>query len=425
VYGNSRGLTPFLDSLAQRAVVFHQAYAQAPWTNPSVASLFTSRFQSQHGVVSFGATVAPSEITLAEILRDQGFATGGFLANGLVSRRKGFAQGFDQYAAYWGKFPTVGAAVEKTRNATINELAEHWLEELTTDAPPPFFLYVHYIEPHSPYTPPEPFLDVAARGRARPTLELLRWRMAEQFGAGATTLDAQTLEYIQTLYDGEVASMDEGVRALHATLQRLGLLDESMIVFTSDHGEAFAEHGFMGHGQTLYNEVIRVPLLMVVPGERTRLDVDEPVALIDVAPTVLELVGCPVPPSFEGRSLRSAMARTRHPWRAAVRQWLRLDAGPRPVFSETLRPGEPNDDRVHHERAVVVGGRKLIVGTKGEKESYDLLGDPEELDVLTKNDGALVGAMGAFRSRFGRAVVDAPPIDPELRERMRALGYVE
>src|SRR5262245_40087556 len=153
-YGNQRGLTPFMDSLASRGYVFHNAYAQSSWTNPSVASILTSRFQSQHGIITFESVLADAELTLPEVLKRHGYTTGFFSANGLISKRMGFAQGYDQYRSILVKATVAPRHMwVPERAARINGEALAWLDTLPTSGGAPVFLHLHYMEPHSPYAP--------------------------------------------------------------------------------------------------------------------------------------------------------------------------------------------------------------------------------------------------------------------------------
>jgi arylsulfatase A-like enzyme len=416
-YGNPRGLTPFVDSLAARGFVFERAFAQSSWTNPSVASLFTSRFQSQHGIVTFSSVLAPAS-TLAESLRNRGYATGGFVANGLVGPEKGFDQGFERYLALWPEFQPPPAPAKKRRAEAIDELALKWLDELQKAPARPVFLYLHYVEPHPPYSPPDPVLDRVLAGKPRPDLAAISMHMT--FAIFDPPNDDERRE-LELVYDAEVASMDESLQRLFAELDKRGFLQRSIIVFTSDHGEEFADHESFGHGRSLYNEVIHVPLILVVPGRTTGRRITDVVSLVDVAPTILDLTGTFRPPPFEGRSLRSLLADEGWSWK---RLWRRPE--PAAAFSELLRA---EGERRHrpHETAVVLGQRKLIVGPEGESELYDLEADPAEKQPVTGQDGKELRhrLVDLVRHRDGHVAAGQPaPMDPETERRLRAFGYV-
>jgi arylsulfatase A-like enzyme len=428
-YGSQRNLSPFLDSLADRSVVFQNAYAQTSWTNASIASLLTSRYQSQHRVTSFTSVLAAHEVTLTEILRDNGYATGGFNANFLVNDRLGFDQGFDRYQVFWrlGSNPVAQPRLIKERAERINSAALEWLDEALPRRQP-IFLYLHYMEPHHPYDPPDEIIERVLDGRPRPDSDEVNLRMRMP-NLGHFSDDI--VQAVKDLYDAEVMSLDAQLRRMFAELGRRGLLDNAVVVILSDHGEEFREHGLMGHHQTLFEEVIRVPLIITLPGERSRVEVAAIVSLTDVAPTLLDLAGISIPSSFEGASLRPLMGvpESRRWWPL---RWLERTQPSRPranvAFSELLK--ETTNRERPHERAVVTRSRKLIVNVDGGREYYDLRVDPGEMnpDGLPEPARAELGAALSRLHLYGAGQPTPQaklPMDADTRERMRALGYTE
>lgn len=416
-YGNGRGLTPFLDSLAARAVVFRNAYAQTSWTNASIASLFTSRYQSQHHVTSFQAPLSDHEQTIGEILKGNGYATGGFVANILLLGRLGFAQGFDEYKAltrtekdFLGRDMYI-----KERAGRINSEALRWLDQRQPGAaqPGPVFLYLHYMEPHNPYDPPAAILQRILAGRPIPDIPAINDRMRlPNFGTFADDF----VRDVQDLYDAEVSSIDADLRVLFDELGRRKILDNAIVIITADHGEEFREHGLMGHHQTLFEEVVRVPLMMLVPGRTQRHDVTALVSLVDVAPTILDLLGVPLPDGFAGRSLRPLLDGR--------------DSGELTgtVFTELIKEGTQRARP--HERAVIEAERKLITDINGENEFYDLRTDAAETNPAALNEparAALIDALTKFKEHGNPAPARDPSTvtDPDTRERMRQLGYTD
>lgn len=414
VYGNARGLTPHIDRLAARAAVFQHAYAQAPWTNPSVASLFTSRFQSQHGVIAIQSILGDDEVTLAEVLKARGYATGAFCANSLLLRNHGYAQGFDEYRAYWTARPrdTARPKAANERAQVLNHDALEWLAEVGTERP--VFLYLQYMETHTPYEPPADVLDRLLEGRPKPDLGLVNY--VARFGH-LIDIPPQGLRAVEDVYDTEVVAVDRAIGELLAALDARGFLSGAVVVITADHGDEFKDHGLMGHDYTLYDEVIHVPLLVAVPGSSGRRDVADVVGLVDIAPTLLELVGAEAPAAFEGRSLTAAIAGRRD------------GAGPQTAYSELLKP-EGATRLTPHERAIVVGRHKLIAGVGGEQEFYALDADPGERNANALDDGARTALARALDDARRHALANASPrrtqpIDAATRERLRALGYTE
>ena len=409
-YGNGRGLTPFLDSLAKRGTVFRRVVAPSSWTNPSVASLLTSRYQSQHGIVTFASKLAASEVTLPEVLHDRGYVTGAFTANGLLKAESGFGQGFDEYQSYWLD------EVAKTKKYHADHLNRQILAWL--DARPdeqrrrPAFVYIQYVEPHIPYEPPASALAKLC-GDHLPDVDLVN--ALSIFG----TVSDDLLGQYTDVYDAEVVSLDAEVRNLFAGLQARGFLDRALVVITADHGDQMMEHQNLGHGKSLHEEEVRIPLIVLAPGQHAGTALDEVVSLLDVAPTVVDAAGAPVPPTFEGRSLG----------------WAFPDAGQggardaTPVYSQLLAP----DDEVkqHPERdhaAVVLEHQKLITRNDGGEAFYDLAADPGEHhpDALDERERTtLRNLLRTSHAEMAAAgSIEAPPVDPDTAARMHALGYL-
>jgi arylsulfatase A-like enzyme len=413
-YGNPRGLTPFLDSIAERATVFRSAYAQSSWTNPSVASVFTSRFPSQHGVITFESVLSEGEVTLAEALREAGYATAFFSPNGLLREDWGYGQGFDEFSEF--AIPGIPGQPDHLRMPYRADYTNRhmlaWLDSLKAGGRrrPPVFLYVQYMEPHSPYLPSKAALQRVLEGRKPPDLDEVN-RFA--FMGNVTPMEDRVLRDLQDVYDAEVLSLDTELRSLFNGLEARGLLENAIVVVTSDHGEEFKEHGLIGHEKTLYGEVIQVPLLIALPGGSRRTDVAEVASLIDLAPTLLGLIGRPVPDSFEGRSLLP----------------LSPGAGGRIAYSELPIPEGSTAKRYSpHVSSVVVGSHKLIAGEHGEMEYYDLKADPAERSPNALGEperAALREALRELRQRVARgdAKRELKPIDDATREQIRALGY--
>lgn len=418
-YGGGRHVTPNLDRLAKRGNVFHNAYAASSWTNPSVASLFTSRFPSQHGVTAFRSVLADSEQTVAETLRTSGYATAGFVANLLINAGLGFGQGFERYEVYY-----TGRIKERARRLNAEALA--WIDARRADAPDqPFFVYLHYMEPHEPLQPPSAALRRLARQRGWSPDHVETLERLAQSAPVLEDMDRATVALAEDLYDAEVASVDASIGRLFADLEQRGLLRDSVVVVSSDHGEEFFDHGSVGHGHTLYEELVRIPLLIAMPEQDDRVDIDEEVALVDLAPTILDLAGVAAPPRFEGRSRKADLDAS------LLRRWsVRVDALFRPgrAYSELSDFGATPERPKVHARALVTGGAKVIEHRDGEIEDYDLAADPRERDsgaLGASRRRALTVDLEAMRRRLekDRSPAETRALDEETRERLRALGY--
>jgi arylsulfatase A-like enzyme len=236
---------------------------------------------------------------------------------------------------------------------------------------------------------------------------------------------------VRAVYDAEVMAVDAAIRDLFATLAARGFLDRALVVVTADHGEELKDHGLMGHNKTLYEEVIHVPLIVLTPGETRGAVDDRVVSLVDVAPTVVDAVPAPVPERFAGKSLRDALASRDGIGTRLLSLFSASHAtgAERAAYSELVKSPEEESSRLRpHERAIVVGDRKLIVGVHGEREFYRLDVDPREQHATSEagpDGAALESRMAALRAETAtsRTRADRVPLDEQARDRLRALGY--
>lgn len=414
-----RQTTPFLDRLATQGWVFRRAYSAASWTRPSVATIFTSRLPSSHGCEDRSGLLSPDLVTLAEVYAAGGYRTHAVVSNGQVLSIYGFDQGFDVYEH----------ENENPRNAYVNarKLVEPALAAVDRSSGQPFFLYLHYVDPHDPlHEHEETDFDPDYAGSmdgSRETLDRYRWE---------APTDPADRQRVLDLYDGEILWLDRQLERLFAKLEDRGLLDRAWVVVTSDHGEGLWDHRIHSHGQEIFEEQIRVPLLVRPPGGLpARVDVHEPISLLDLAPTLLELTGQPVPEDFEGRS-----------WAAA------LTAGAPPPVRPVLIDEKLNDV---HLAAVIHGDEKLLLDFQTPEQGFhpieqapprgalliDLAANPREnparaMDLLhspglrgLKLYQQLVQALSAAeRRRSALGDLPLPEESAEQLELLRALGYL-
>jgi arylsulfatase A-like enzyme len=400
VYGYERRTTPNLERLARDGVRFAEAYAPAPTTGPSHATLFTSLAPITHRVVKNGRELKPSLETLAERLQAAGWATAGFVSSYVLDARFGWSQGFD----HWDDDFTVetatamvnkehGAeafdrhALETTRR-TLEWLDQRWSRER------PFFLFVHYMDPHDPWVAPRQFVR--------------RLRTPDLPQDGISGMVAR--------YDAEIAFVDHQLGVLLRNLEKQGLAENTIVAVTADHGEGLLDHGELNHGTQLYEEQMRVPLLLRWPrGLPAGRVVEGPVSLIHLTPTLLDLAGVPAAPGapMQGRSLRPRIEGEATPDPEA------------PVF--LFRPD--NTEIPGEQYAVRSGKWKLIVGPgAGRRELFDLEADPGERNDLAERETERVEQLDRQiqdwlrEHRRGDAVPDT--VTREDLERLRALGYV-
>jgi len=402
-YGHAAPTSPRLDAFARQAVLFEDAWAQATWTRSAVASVLTGLHVGSHGVDREDRVLPPSAVTVTESLRAAGYKTGAFVANHLLGGRFGYDQGFDAWNP--GKQTLYGApAADLVREALA------WLDS----GQRPFFLYVHTMEPHAPYTPSEddlrPFAGEAYTG-ATDTRALLR---LGQLG----TLTPEGLRFLRSRYQGEVHQNDRAFGALLDGLQGRGLEDSTVVVFTADHGEEFLEHGGTEHAKTLYQELVRVPLVARVPGGRQGAREKATVQQIDLMPTLLALAGLPAPGTLPGRDLRG---------------W--LEPGPAP---EAAPPVLFSEERfaVVDKAAARAGGLKLIFNNDGPAlwragahlELYDLARDPLEKTNLAGSHPIAVAFLERRLQSFRNAQAAAAQsvaLSASEKEELRALGYAQ
>jgi arylsulfatase A-like enzyme len=428
-YGYERATSPHIDRLAKRGLVFANALAASSWTKPSVASLFTSRYPSEHGAVSFERDLSSTLPTLAEMLREAGYRTVGVSGNFVhVAERTGFARGFDAFETLVFEVEGPGGEMllamsgedgelDYLRAPTGSEVNRRVLDLLPAPDAAPVFLYVHYMEPHPGYAPPEPqrsafITDAAVHARATPATATY---LSDLAGSAADLEPAERQRLID-LYDAEIAAVDGAVGELVRELEDRGYMENTVIAVTSDHGEEFGEHGGWFHGLTLNRECLSVPIVLHDarrPGSGVRRR--DPVDLLDVPTTLLALAGVTPPPSMRGRDLLAAEP----PPRDLVAE-LHRD----PVFEDHVRP------RVQ-KLALTRWPWKAIVGVDGTRSFYRLDRDPEELRPLpTGGDevpGDLLAALSDLERSLARAepASEVRPVDPETRAGLRALGYAE
>jgi len=411
-YGHFRDSSPAMDALAAEGVRFERAYATAPWTMPSVASMITGLYPSGHGVVTALAGMPESAVTLAEILNERGFQTGAVVSNRLLRSRRGhgFTQGYEIYRSSEAR----GHDHVSTQGVTRQAIA---ILEAFARSDAPFLLFVHYFDPHFNYREHSE-VDFAPERvgslDGRQDIQELR-RMLKG-------LSQEEIDFLLDLYDEEVFFTDAGIGRLLDALRRLGRYDDTLVIVTSDHGEEFRDHGWLGHTRTLYQELVRVPLIVSAPGHRARPRVvEEPVSLVSITPTVLDLLGIDAPglpfhePSLASR-IRGKSAR--------ASDFVLTEVG-------FLPPNAPSSVKRAFKKGIVGERFKLIRDEETHAiEVYDLESDPGETRNLAEERPELRDRLlGALEDRLRRAREAAT--EPDLRhltkeeiETLRGLGYV-
>ena len=440
VYGYERPTSPRIDAFAADALRFADATSPAPWTLPSLATLMTSLYPSVHRATSESdledmtwyfqprefrafSKLHDAHLPLAEILRDAGFATWGAVQGSYPTGVFGLSQGFETYR----------------QNATPGirfdlEDAFAWLD---AKQPERFLLYLHVIEVHAPYTPIEirrgahRKLDPERMPYYREAVaeERLRFLKSDfdpgyrgpidgsqenlsQFARPGTRVRARDVQQLVALYDRGIAYVDHWVGELIDGLRERGLYDETIVVLTSDHGEEFFEHGRFEHSFSYYEEMLKVPLIVRVPGEARGVVVDETVGLVDVLPSLLDWLEIPAPDGLQGRSLRPGAGGDEAPERAYLGE-------------ASLRKGD---------LALRGPGWKYIRSGQGNEELYDLVADPRERTNRCAQQPAdcerhrarLAERVAEHRARAKLLAKPEPAmIDDATLQELKALGYAD
>lgn len=384
--GSKLGLTPNLDSLAGQSVVFTRAYAQVPLTTPSHAALLTGTYPQFNHVADLGTPLGKDLPYLPDLLRHHGYQTAAFVGALILDpagkAAPGFERGFSTYdAGFHQRQGTEDRYHSLERRA--EDVVDHALSWLSKHPRGPFFVWLHFYDPHDPYDPPEPF-----KGR-----------------------------YQASPYDGEIAYTDSAIGKFVTVLRQRGLYRGALIAVAADHGEAFGEHGEMRHGIFLYDETVHVPLIFKLPLERSAgARVEDRVALADVAPTILQTAGFLVPKAMQGESLVDNMKSSSASGEQANRE--------RPIYSES--------DYAHRSFGWSMlrswRAAKYLYVQAPKRELYDQSADSAAQHNLA--DGAkavadtLNAQMDAFQDKTSTAQSEQIKFDPAQAETLRALGYL-
>lgn len=407
---DSRVRTPVIDRIVERGILFEQAQSPENWTKPAVASLLTGLQPATHGAKTEEARLPDSAELLSEVMKEAGFTTGSFIANGYVSDRFGFDQGWDDY----NNFIRDGRSTEAE---DVFREAGNFIERHKDER---FFVYIQTIDPHVPYDPPAEYLrmyDASAYSgivQPRRTPELLVQAKRKEI-----TFSAADHRRLEALHDGEISYHDFWLGKFMERLEQLGVADDTLLVITSDHGEEFMEHGSYGHGHSIFQELLAVPLIFHMPGKLPEgRRVKHSVSTLNVAQTILDLTGVSGLSRAEGRSLVPDLLGD-------------VVSGPQVAFSDF------QDIR----RVARAGRWKLIMRANLSSVLFDLERDPGERRERSVHEFPIAGRyarilLGQYlgaqnRGQWLRARQDAAQelevesaeIDETMREQLRALGY--
>ena len=405
--------TPHISAFARDATIFDHAYDNENWTKPSCATILTGLYPETHKTKEDGSRLPQSVTTLGEHLQSKGFKTASFIANGYVSRKFGFDQGWDHHGNY----------IREGRNTNVDNVVKESLAWIDRHKDARFFTYIQTIDPHVPYSPPKEWRKKYwDRGYKGPISPRSTGNQLADIKTKKMEVSDQDKRYLEALYDGEVSFNDHHFGELIAGLKARGLYDDTLIVLISDHGEEFWEHGSVGHGHSLFEEMIHSPMIVRFPGKvASGRRIPHVVSMVDLAPTLYDVLGVKPSAGLEGVG-----------------------------FSDTFDGvGDPHpriaiSDFLYRKKSVRVGRYKWITAGR-DGALYDIYTDPGDKKDLHNKHGlghALVrGHLGVFmgaddKSRWWRATRSASPrveieadmldeIDPELQAQLEAMGYVE
>ena len=439
-YGYERTTAPALGKMAREGILFADAIAQGAWTKVSVPSMMSSTYPTSNGIYEMAQKLPASADTLAEAFRDAGYATWAGSANGFSGRANNLHQGYEVMHERSSLVIPEGHPRSKTARM-LNDRLLPWLE---SHRDVPFFVFFHPIDPHSPYEPYRPYDTMWGRADGKARYE--EWRekanpvvrehrrngnlphredLAE-VGIDPDEFNQLTIDW----YDGSIRAADVEVRRLMEKLQELDLADDTLVVFLSDHGEEFFDHGGGFHEDNVYGELVNVPLVFrwpaALPGDTV---VDETVEMLDVAPTLLQLAGIDVPERMQGDSLvallRAGESEERWSDQPAISEWMRrTDQRPRGGVDS---------------HSIILGGYKLVRNFERSDESvpefelYDHRQDPLDQVNIASANREIVERLAQQLEGWHRWALDrtlpsdaeeADGLDAEELERLRSLGYL-
>ncbi len=421
IYGSPRAATSsWLAEFAAEAIVFERAIAPSSWTWPTMASLASGMYPRGHGAMVPDAPMCDEVDTLAEVFHRGGWRTGFVGSNTYFEPDEaGYRQGFEYYYA---------SGTESAR--TVNTYAGYFLDGGWTSAEP-FFLHVHFFDPHCPYDPEGSSVATVREVDFGPTdwgsdpVPSIDWEMIGHAchilpvhdSSSTAPIDQHPLatdmtEYLDH-YDAELVEMDRSLKMLRSVLRAGGAWDDAWVVLTGDHGEEFGEHGRVGHGDNLYAETSWVPLLIRPPGGTEGRRISQPVSLVDIPATLASVAGLPVPPSWDGRDLSAAVSGG--------------ELGPAPVFAETIYKSDSwTALMVEPDRRLSVHGLQASLYDAGDPmDRRDLFLQPTDLATRVRSASMAGRLRRELQCQSATRVCEAGQmqLDPTHWEALKTLGY--
>jgi arylsulfatase A-like enzyme len=417
IYGYRRNTSPRMDAFARSGVVFDQAYTYWPKTRASMIMMFTGRRPSQNGYSKTHPVLLEFNQTIASTLKQAGYRTAALVDNANVAAQYGYAKGFDSYRETWQEVASLKSEMDRTR--AISEGALEFLRGASKDRP--FLLWLHYVNPHAPYTPPPPydtaFLDDTLAGSAR-------LRVVKGYKGGVhenlAVPGQDRLGYYVAQYDGEIAAVDQEVGRVIDALGATGHAANTIVILTSDHGESLGEHDYyFDHGEDLFEPSLRIPLVIVAPGGKPGSRSNAFASTLDVFPTILDAVKLSYPPDLAGHSLYPAVMGQPPPPRE--RLFAQNDMNLRATFDGGFKlvsvPVRENEQLLLFDRRADPGETRNVRRQRPD----DFRIQRRELDLYFER-------MEKEWVHIRRLLEGAPGegrMTPEACEQLKALGYVQ
>ena len=446
-YGYHRKTTPNIDRLAEEGMLFENAYSTAAWTPPAHASMLTGLYPSHHGAVD-NNRLSRTIPTLAEVLLESGYKTAGFVNNSQVGELVGLEKGHETFVEVWKG--TGGVSIVKRGMDYLvrrvkefigindhgadrtNQIVRSWVQENKQN---PFYLFIHYIEPHNPINAPHPFKHKYWEHKNNPNVDKKKLYLIATnpliYFTNNIKLNQEEIAALKALYDGEISYLDHKIGELMKFLKEEHIYDNTMIILTADHGEHFGEHGLYSHVASLYEPILRIPLIMKLPeGFKAPVRVEELVQLVDIFPTVIKVLGLDrgFLKDVQGKSLLRTDGHGRHhdyivaEWEGRIPHFVQRRANSYDLGGVIEKFKEP--------LVMVREGRyKFISNSKGGEELYDLVEDPEEINDLIEREKEVASDMRAklahWQSLNRKAVHEGQAqLDEATRKNLESLGYM-
>ncbi len=408
-YGHPNEISQHIDAIAASGTVFDKCISQSSWTRPAHFAMLASRYPG-FSILQYNekyCRISTDVLTLAELLKENDYLTAAFTGGGYMGRKSGFEQGFDYYVSYGRRFePNLRPVTD-------------WLEE---HADSRFFLFLHNYNAHNPYDPPD---DAKARfaNTSPAACEGVTFSTEDSLSGRISRCqkDPDVAAYIKGIYAAEVFHVDRLFGSVVSHLKRLGVFEDTIFLITSDHGEGLFDHGESNHVTTMYQELIHVPLILSGPGIPADTRIEDTVQLLDVAPTLLDLLGLEIPNDFQGRSLVPLL---RGPASARSKAFSATSWDRSMAFAES---------KPHSFSAAALDDDKKLIRNLGESadtaELYDIRSDPGELRQLEDSvpwQEGLDGALNSWlRTLSQQNQCENVAMDPTTMEELKALGYLQ